>query len=241
MRMVTRDAQMSLPLEPSTKSPSGSLPKSAVLKGEDGRVMGAWCAWLDALATNAEAAMAAALAYKQLDGMARDSWLSAVESDIDRTAAPPIAVFAPLLAVESDPVRRARITRAMGPVDEMTTPRVGATGLLGVGRDGLRVAVVVTPLYLEFVQILACAFRTREGFQWVRHDPIVDRKSGMGPGDCVDGVVLDAIPLKSLVDELAHAVVAHVRTGRAVPEGLSCFADLFDALGVDSLSLTVGA
>jgi hypothetical protein len=237
--MVTRDAQLNLPLEPSPKRPSVSLLKAPVVKGDDGRVMSAWCAWLDALATNAEAAMAAALAYKQLEGAARDSWLTAVETDIDRTAAPRIAVFAPLLAVESDPLRRARITRAMGPVDEMATPRVGATGLLGIGRDGLRVAVVVTPLYLEFVQVLACAFRTHEGFQWVRHDPIVDRVRGMGPGDCVDGVVLESVPLKSLVDELAHAVVAHVRMGHAVPEGLSCFADLFDALGVDSLSLPV--
>ena len=42
------------------------------------RVLNAWCAWLGALATNAEAALAAALAYKQLDGPARESWLAAV-------------------------------------------------------------------------------------------------------------------------------------------------------------------
>ena len=76
----------------------------------DKRVINAWCAWLGALATNAEAALAAALAYKQLEGPARDSWLAAVEHDADRLNVPRVAVFAPLLAVESDPERRLRIT-----------------------------------------------------------------------------------------------------------------------------------
>jgi len=200
--------------------------------------MSAWCAWLGALATDAEAAMAAALAYKQLEGPARDSWLSAVEHDADRLDVPRIALFAPLLAVELDPERRDRIVRSMGPADAAATPRLGANGLIGRARDGMRVATVTTPLYLNFVQVLACGFRRGSGFEWVRHDPIVTREAAPAAGSKLDGVELEAIPLKPLVDELAHAVVAHTRTKRPLPDGLSCFADLFDAVGMEGL-LTV--
>jgi hypothetical protein len=203
----------------------------------DRRVMNAWCAWLGALATDAEAALAAALAYKQLEGPARESWLSAVEHDADRLDVPRVALFAPLLAVEAEPERRARILRAMGPADEAATPRLGASGLFGRGRDGLRVATVTTPLYLDFVQVLACAYRPGQGFEWVRHDPIVNRDAAPAPGLQLDGVELEAMPLKHLVDDLAHAVVAHVRSKRPLPEGLSCFADIFDALGLDGSQL----
>lgn len=199
----------------------------------DHRVMSAWCAWLGALATDAEAALAAALAYKQLEGPARDSWLSAVEHDADRLDVPRVALFAPLLAVEVDPARRGRILQSMGPTDDVATPRLGASGLVGCTRDGLRIATVTTPLYLDFVQVLACAFRPGIGFEWVRHDPIVGRDAAPRAGAVVDGVGLETIPLKALVDQLAYAVVAHTRSNRPLPEGLSCFADLFDALGVD--------
>jgi hypothetical protein len=206
---------------------------NSVSAQNDRRVMSAWCAWLGALATDAEAALAAALAYKQLEGPARESWLSAVEHDADRLDVPRVALFAPLLAVESDPERRARISRAMGPADDAVTPRLGASGLFGSRPDGVRIATVTTPLYLDFVQVLACAYRPGSGFEWVRHDPIVGRTAAPNAGAVLDGVTLEVVPLKHLVDELAHAVVAHVRAKRPLPDGLSCFADLFDALGLD--------
>src|SRR5450755_2795281 len=37
----------------------------------DTRLLDAWCEWLGALATDAEAALAAAIAYQELDGGAR--------------------------------------------------------------------------------------------------------------------------------------------------------------------------
>jgi hypothetical protein len=201
------------------------------------RVISAWCAWLGALATNAEAALAAALAYKQLEGPARDSWLTAVEHDTDRLNVPRVAVFAPLLAVESDPERRLRISRAMGPADEAATPKLGARGLCGVSESGLRVGVVVTPLYLDFVQVLACGYRPNQGFEWVRHEPILNRASAPVESQNLDGATLEAIPLKVLVDELAHAVVAHNRSQRPLPDALRFFADLFDAQDSDAPQL----
>ena len=198
------------------------------------RVLNAWCAWLGALATNAEAALAAALAYKQLEGPARESWLAAVEHDADKLNVPRVAVFAPLLAVESDPERRLRITRAMGPADAAATPKLGARALAGLSGDGLRVAIVVTPLYLDFVQVLACGYRPAQGFEWVRHEPILSRASAPVEQQYLDGAKLDTVPLKVLVDDLAHAILAHNRSQRPLPEALSFFADLFDAQESDS-------
>ena len=110
--------------------------------GVERRVFDAWCVWLDALATDAEAALAAAMAYKELDGPARDTWLGALEQDRERVGVPRIAVYAPLLAVESDPERRHRIHTAIGPEDLRATPRTPAYGLQGTSRLGLRVAVL---------------------------------------------------------------------------------------------------
>ena len=193
----------------------------------DARVIDAWCEWLGALATDAEAALAAAIAYQELEGDARDHWLSALEQDAARLNVPRIAVYAPLLAVESDPERRARITEAIGPTDESATPRSSAQGLCGKLADGSCVAVLITPLYLDFVQVLACSYRVERGFGWVRHDPIVDRKHAPRHGERIDGALVERTPLKSLIDDLAHAVLAHKRSGRELPEALRVFADLF--------------
>ncbi len=193
----------------------------------DTRALDAWCEWLGALATDAEAALAAAIAYRELDGGARDHWLSALEQDALRLNVPRIAVYAPLLAVESDPERRARITEAIGPMDIAATPRSAAQGLCGRLADGSNVAVLITPLYLDFVQVLACSYRADRGFGWVRHDPIVDRKHAPRHGERIDGALVERTPLKSLIDDLAHAVLAHKRSGRELPEALRVFADLF--------------
>lgn len=193
----------------------------------DTRVLDAWCEWLGALATDAEAALAAAIAYRELDESARDHWLSALEQDAVRLKVPRIAVYAPLLAVESDPERRTRITDAIGPMDAAATPRFAAQGLSGKLSDGSCLAVLITPLYLDFVQVLACSYRVDRGFGWVRHDPIVDRKHAPRHGERIDGGLVECTPLKSLIDDLAHAVLAHKRSGRDLPGALRVFADLF--------------
>ncbi len=204
-----------------------SLP-SAVSPGVDERVAAAWREWLGALATDAEAALAAAMAYKALDATARDRWLSVLEHDAAQLAVPRIAVYAPLLAVEGDPDRRARISQAIGPDDAAATPREETRALRGLGPDRLCVATIVWPLYLDFVQVLACGYRQGDGFAWVRHDPIVQRAMAPRPGDEVMGVVLEGTPLRTLVDELALTVLAHNRSGRELPEALRMFADLFE-------------
>jgi hypothetical protein len=107
------------------------------------------------------------------------------------------------------------------------TPRFASYSLSGVAADGTGVAVLVTPLYLDFAQVLACGYRVGSGFSWVRHEPILLRGSAPAAGDRLEGVLLEATPLRALVDDLAHAVLAHQRSGRELPEALRSFADLF--------------
>jgi hypothetical protein len=201
----------------------------------DVRVQRAWRRWLEALATDADAAVAASMAYAQLDSSARDQWLEAVEQEAGRLGVPRIALYAPLLAVEADPERRSAILKCIGPGDEAATPRASTRALQGTCSDGLRVAAIVTPLYMDFTQVLACGFRASEGIEWVRHDPIVDRRDTPKAGDELGGVTLENAPLKPLVDELAHAVVAHSRHGKSLPEALRAFADLFGGRGPSEL------
>ncbi|MGC4092154.1 MAG: hypothetical protein QM756_30585 [Polyangiaceae bacterium] len=192
----------------------------------ESRLVDAWREWLRALATDAEAALAAAIAYRELEGDARDDWLTALEQDADLISVPKFAVYAPLLAVESDLERRARIQRAIGPMDS-ATPSVAAQAFHGISKTGVRIAVLVTPLYLDFAQVLACAYRPDMGFDWVRHDPIVDWRRAPKHGDCIEGIALEGTPLPSVIDDLAHAVLAHRRSGRDLPEALRVFADWF--------------
>ncbi len=200
--------------------------QAATPERAEARLLDAWREWLRALATDAEAALAAAIAYRELDGAARDTWLRALEQDAELIAVPKFAVYAPLLAVEADPERRARIQRAVGPLDA-ATPRVAAQAFQGVSKNGMRLAVLVSPLYLDFVQVLACAYRPDMGFDWVRHDPIVERRGAPRHGDTIETVTLEAAPLPALIDDLALAVLAHRRSGQPLPEALRIYADLF--------------
>jgi hypothetical protein len=167
------------------------------------------------------------MAYRQLDGPGRDRWLAAVDQELERLRVPRIALYAPLLAVEADPARRSAILTALGPAEASATPRASARGLRGCSGNGLRVAAIVTPLYLDFAQVLACGYRPSEGVEWVRHDPIVDWRETPKHGEQIGGVTLEGVTLRHLVDELAHAIVAHCRTGKSIPEALRAFADLF--------------
>jgi hypothetical protein len=222
---MSEPSERRIPILASVERTPIPLPGARPRSGES-RHLEAWREWLRALASNAEAALAAALLYRGLDGDGRDAWLKAVEQDTDGLDIPKFAVYAPLLAVESDPDRRERIQQAIGS-SEAALPSTPAEALVGKERDGARVAVLISPLYLDFVQVLACAYRPEAGFEWVRHDPIVERRRAPGHGSFLDGIKLESAPLKALVDDLAYVVLAHRRSGRELPEALKVFADLF--------------
>jgi hypothetical protein len=204
-----------------------TLPPS---KTAEPRVLEAWRAWLASLASDAEAALGAAHAYADLDDAGRDAWLDALAEDLPRIDVPPVAVYAPLLAVETDPERRERICLSMGEQSRDSFVQGGRTRTLrGIASDRTRVAVLVSPFYLRFVRILTCRYSPEDGFVWGRYEPIVADDRAPAPGVVIDGVPLEATPTKPVIEELAHAILAQRRRGEAPPNALYFFADLFNA------------
>jgi hypothetical protein len=194
---------------------------------DDDRVRAAWRSWLSALSTDAEAAMAAALAYESLPDEGRDAWLDALEADAPGLGVPRVALYAPLLAVESEETRRIRMEAAIaGDVDGGSRATCEPTALHGVARDGTHACVIVAPVYLDFVQVLQCRYTPAGGFVAVRHEPL--RHSGeVGVVREVDGVSVEPTPLRIVVEELAHAILADKREQRTTPAALASFAHLF--------------
>jgi len=192
------------------------------------RVGPAWRTWLEALASDAEAALGAALAYETLDARGRTAILDALEQDAPRLGVPRVALFAPLLSVESDAVRRQRIRRAMGN-DVGDHASVRPYALAGSGAKGARVCVVVRPVYLDFVRVTSCRFAVGNGIDWVREDPLVHAKDAPQAGSAVDGMLLERTPLRPVVDEIAAAIVAHRRRDGVLPDTFKPLLDLFDA------------
>ena len=195
--------------------------------GDDERVGSAWRSWLSALGADAEAATAAALAYESLPAEARDAWLDALEVDGPLLSVRPVALYAPLLAVELEAARRGRIQRALAadPHPRIDRPD-DAIALRGVASDGTHACVLVAPLYLEFVQVLTCRYTPSGGFLVVRHDPFCH--AGDLPALCeVHGVPVEPTPLHIVVEELAHAILADKRAQRPLHSALASFAYLF--------------
>jgi hypothetical protein len=188
----------------------------------DPRAHAAWRTWLAALAKDADAVTAAALAYESLDAAGREAWLDALTQDAPDVGVPKIALYAPLLGVEEDDARRERIVlNVVGAARRSTPPRA----LVGTrGED--RVCLVITPLYLDFVEVLFCRYDPDVGVReawhkWLAHRNDVDTYAREA------GVAMREGALPEVVEELAHAVVADRRAGRAAPPSLVRYMDLF--------------
>jgi hypothetical protein len=193
----------------------------------EAHVQSAWRSWLSALATDAEAAMAAALAYESLPAEGRDAWLDALEVDAPSLGVPAVALYAPLLAVESDEERRARIEVSLATSgDEGRPSQPEPRALLGVSKDGTHACVIAMPLYLDFVEVLSCRYTPSGGFVTATHDPL--RHTGdLAALAKLDGASMDPTPLRVVVEELAHAILADKRGQRETPPALATFAHLF--------------
>jgi hypothetical protein len=200
-------------------------------EGREGEVeahlQSAWRSWLSALATDAEAAMAAALAYESLPAEGRGAWLDALEIDAPSLGVPPIALYAPLLAVETDDARRDRIETALTQGGESSrSPRAEPRALMGVAGDGTHACIIAMPLYLDFVEILSCRYTPSGGFVAATHDPL--RHVGdLAALAQADGVAVEPTPLRIVVEELAHAILADKRGQRQTPQALASFTHLF--------------
>lgn len=188
----------------------------------DPRAHAAWRTWLAALAKDADAVTAAALAYESLGPEGRDAWLDALDADSPHVGVPKIALYAPLLGVEEDEERRARIVvHVVGAARRSTPPRA----LVGShGED--RVCLIVTPLYLDFVEILFCRYDPDVGIREAWHKWLAHVNDVKVAAEEV-GVPMKEGPLPQVVEELAHAVVADRRGGRRAPPSLVRYIDLF--------------
>lgn len=188
----------------------------------DPRAHAAWRTWLAALAKDAEAVTAAALAYESLAPEGRDAWLDALDQDAPDVGVPKIALYAPLLGVEEDEDRRARIVlNVVGAARLSTPPRA----LVGKRGDDC-VCLVVTPLYLDFVEILFCRYDPDVGIReawhkWLAHSDDIE----LAADDT--GARMEEGSLHVVVEDLAHAVVADRRAGRTAPPSLVRYMDLF--------------
>lgn len=206
----------------------GSVPSARL----DPRIHAAWLEWLSALATNAEAAVAAAQVYGELGGDARTAWLDALDEDGPRLGVPKVALYAPLLSVEVDAERLARIQSAVA--NELPSVTMQSTrALRGIHGDRSHVAILIAPLYMEFVQVLWCRYTPHRGFTWVKYDPLRSPADAPAEGTTVDDVELEATPLKIVVEELALAILAQRRQGEPIPGSIALFANLFDARADD--------
>ncbi len=194
----------------------------------DPRMHAAWREWLMALASDAEAALATADVYQSLSDDGRNAWLDALVEDAPTLTVPPVALYAPLISVEMDLERRARMIDALSADDPWQAPRA-VYAVCGSDREGARLVALVRNLYLDFVEVLLCRHARDRGFSWVRHDPFIHDRDAPHAGSVVDGVALEPVPIKPAVEELAHAILAHRRTGEELPAALASFADVFDA------------
>lgn len=188
----------------------------------DPRTHAAWRTWLAALAKDAAAATAAALAYQSLGADGREAWLDALDIDAPNVDVPKIALYAPLLGVEQDEERRERIAaHVTGAAKRSTPPRA----LVGT-KNGDRVCLVVSPLYLDFVELLFCRYDQDHGIREARHEWLVHKSEVLTCAKDL-GVTMIDVPLPQVVEEIAHAVVADRRAGRDAPEALMVYIDLF--------------
>jgi hypothetical protein len=213
--------------EGSDERPSETLRGAAGEPARDRLVHSAWRSWLSALATDADAAVAAALAYESLPPEARDAWLDALALDRSSLDVPAVALYAPLLAVEADGARRERIALAIAEEEPMETALpTSAFAFRGVGVQGVHACVLVAPLYLNFVQVLSCRYKPTGGFIAVQHDPL-RYAADLPRVREVDGILVEPTPLRIVVEELAHAILADRRAERESPQALASFAHLF--------------
>ncbi len=198
------------------------LAASERVRSIDPRAHAAWRTWLSALAHDPDAVTAAALAYESLQPDGRDAWLEALEADAADVGIPEVALFAPLLAVEHDDERRLRIASHVTGAPRRSTPPRALVGTIG----GLSVCVIVSPLYLDFVELLTCKYDPDHGIHEAKHDWLVHARR-LEDLQRELGTKLSERPLAHVVEELAHAVVADRRAGRPAPEDLLRYIDLF--------------
>ncbi len=187
-----------------------------------------WYGWLNGLATDAAAVTAAASLYGECTPEERDALLHVLAEDLPKLTVPAIAVYGPLLSIEADPRRLAKLRAAVGP--ELPAPAgLIRRALRGAEPGGARLAVLVLPLYLEFVRVLYFRYRLGGGYQWALQQPFALDNSSPHADEEVHGVHVHLSGATTVINELAHEVLVHRRLGTPAPPLLRHHAELFGA------------
>ena len=176
------------------------------------RMRGVFKTWLGALAADPDAAVAAALVYEDLPDEARSAWLDAIEEDSRGLDVPAVALYAPLLAVEQDEPRRLRMMEAIR-AGGIPTPSAAAMKAWHGSKNGERAALLVSPVYLAFVEVVGARYVEDEGFRDFVYVPLAH---ALDPLPDL-GIVVEPASADDVIEELALAVLAHERTGHPRP------------------------
>ncbi|MEO8877160.1 MAG: hypothetical protein ABI461_16320, partial [Polyangiaceae bacterium] len=149
-----------------------------------------------------------------------------VDEDADSIDAPKVALYAPLLAVERDSERRNRLSASIA-VSQMGAENHRKPSRAFSGdMNGEQLTVLLLPLYLGFVEILACRWSDDKGCMSAEHEPLRTARD-FQTTHVYDGVQLAELPFDDAIEQLAHAVVTSQRRGERAPDALVPFADLF--------------
>lgn len=201
------------------------------------RARAAWRTWLSALAVDAEAALAAALTYEQLDSVSRDAFLDAVDEDAESIDVPKVALYAPFLSVENDLARKSRLEDAIvsgteGERNHAEGPHFPRRALSG-RVDGDQLTVLLLPLYLGFGEVLVCRWSHENGCLSAEHEPLRALRE-FQRAKTWNGIALEDTPFDDAIEDLAHAVVTSTRREGRPLDALVPFADLFSLRTADA-------
>lgn len=188
----------------------------------------AFQAYLRALAKDPDAIVAWALAYEAAGEAERDAWVRLIETEVAVLPVAREAVVGPLLAVEDGPRRRARLGELVRDVAAAAAAIPRRAARLDVPETGARTYALLLPLWLHFAELVVVALDGEGRVAGAQRDPVVDARDAASVLAAALGPAGEPVDPRDAIDDLAHAVLATRRGGRALPEALSRTTRLFD-------------
>ena len=193
-------------------------------------------AWLASLGRDGSAALAAGELYGSLPPAERDAWLDAVTLDLDLELAQSLAAaFAPLLAYEEDPERRARILRGiaeagLGHEVGRMHARIGSGPVAGQ-REPRTVIVLYRALAFDLSEALVCVVAPDADGEGICAATYLRLTSTTEAERIAQelGVpcTLSPVDPRDATDRLAHAVWNDARAGREPQAEVAAAAHFF--------------
>ena len=143
------------------------------------------------------------MAYESLAAEGRDAWLDALDAEAPLLEVPALALYAPLLGVETDEGRHARMQAALDAAPHATSTPRSFRALSGDDPSGDRIVAIVVPLYLDFVELLLCRYEPDAGVRFARRGPLLHASEvfeGASPVREIEGVALVEVSFGRVVE-----------------------------------------